>query len=238
MDIIPAIDILDGKCVRLYQGDYDRKTIYSYDPVEVALRWQTEGAKRIHVVDLDGAVSGVSANFNIIKAIVASLDIPVQVGGGIRNRQDVHDLFSVGVQRVVLGTLAVEDPALIASLCRDSGANSIAVGLDAKDGKISLRGWRDISSVSALELMKDMEEIGVDHFIYTDISRDGTLTEPNFEAIREILSVSRGSLCASGGVATISHLEKLIALDVESVIVGKALYTGAIDLKQAIIHFN
>ncbi len=238
MDIIPAIDILDGKCVRLYQGDYDRKTVYSDDPVEVALRWQTEGAKRIHVVDLDGAISGVSANFNIIKAIAGSLDIPIQVGGGIRNEQDVQDLFSVGVQRVVLGTLAVEDPALVASLCRESGANSIAVGLDAKDGKISLRGWRDISSMSALELMKDMEDIGVDHFIYTDISRDGTLTEPNFEAIREILSASRGSLCASGGVATFSHLEKLIALDVESVIVGKALYTGAIDLKQAIVNFD
>jgi len=238
MDIIPAIDILDGQCVRLYQGDYNKKTVYSNDPVQVALHWQAEGAKRIHIVDLDGAFSGVSRNFNTIKAIAESADISIQVGGGIRNRDNVEALFSVGVQRVVLGTIAVEDPALVASLCKDSKANSIAVGLDAKDGKISLRGWTDISSVSALDLMRDMEDIGVDYFIYTDISRDGTLTEPNFEAIDEMASTSRGFLCASGGVASIRHLEKLAALKIESVIVGKAFYTGALDLSQVTAYFR
>ena len=234
MDIIPAIDIKDGKCVRLYQGDYDRETIFSTDPVSVAVDWQEMGAERIHIVDLDGAASGNQRNFQEIKMMISCLAIPVQVGGGIRTESNVVTMMDIGVDRVILGTMAVENKEIVQSIVDRFGVESVIVGIDVRDDLVSIKGWKKSTFVSSSDLMDEMYRIGVRRFVYTDISRDGTLMEPNFQSIEQIVSRSDANIIASGGVSSLGHIKQLAGLGVEGVIIGKALYTGDINLNEAI----
>ncbi|MDA0987608.1 MAG: 1-(5-phosphoribosyl)-5-[(5-phosphoribosylamino)methylideneamino]imidazole-4-carboxamide isomerase [Chloroflexi bacterium] len=234
MEVIPSIDLRGGRCVRLYQGDYDKETVYSDDPLSVALRWQEMGAARIHIVDLDGAASGIQANLDVLRRMGSSINVPLQVGGGIRDMSSAENIVDMGVERIVLGTSAVENPSLVEQMCSRFGTDAVVVGVDAKDGLVATRGWRETSSITALSLIRQMTALGVKRFLYTDISRDGTLSEPNFQAYEEIIKECDVALIASGGVSSIEHLEKLADLGVEGAIIGKALYTGDIDLREAI----
>ena len=234
MDVIPAIDIKDGKCVRLYQGDYDKETIFSTDPVSVAVDWQEMGAERIHIVDLDGAASGNQRNFQVIKMMISCLAIPVQVGGGIRTESNVVTMMDIGVDRVILGTMAVENKEIVQSIVDRFGVESVIVGIDVRDDLVSIKGWKKSTFVSSSDLMDEMYRIGVRRFVYTDISRDGTLMEPNFQSIEQIVSRSDANIIASGGVSSLGHIKQLAGLGVEGVIIGKALYTGDINLNEAI----
>lgn len=238
MELIPAIDLRDGKCVRLYQGDYARETVYSDDPTEMAKRWADMGATRLHVVDLDGAKQGAPGNLKVIRAIVSSVDVPVQVGGGVRTRESAEQLVAVGVSRIMMGTAAVDDPGLIEDLVNSLGTDSIIVTVDAKDGLVALRGWTESSTVEAIDVMKKMADRGVSRFLYTDISRDGTLTEPNFQALEQLIEHQVPGLIAAGGIATEDHILHLASIGVEGAIVGTALYTGDISLTAAIESLN
>jgi phosphoribosylformimino-5-aminoimidazole carboxamide ribotide isomerase len=233
IEIIPAIDIRQGRCVRLYQGDYEQETVFSDDPVEVALQWQSLGIPRLHIVDLDGALSGEVYNLDIITEIASAVLVPTQLGGGIRSLKTIEQLLKAGIERVILGTAAVEDPTLIKQACQRFN-DSIIVGIDARDGYISTHGWRKDTELRAIELAQSMVKLGVRRFIYTDINRDGTLTEPNFSATAELINAVRAPIIASGGVSSLNHLRMLRALGAEGAIVGKALYTGDIDLKEAL----
>jgi len=232
MEIIPAIDLRNGKCVRLYQGDYGQETIFSDDPVSVALRWQSEGARRLHIVDLDGAAKGEPSNLEAIEDIVAAIDIPVEVGGGIRSIETIEQLFAAGVERAILGTVAVEKPDLVKEACQRFG-DRIIISIDARDRWVATRGWLQKSTVTASELASKMIELGVMRFIYTDISRDGTLTSPNFEAVAELLSQVNVPVIGAGGISSVHHLTKLAELGVEGAIVGRAIYTGDVKLSEA-----
>ena len=233
MEIIPAIDLKGGKCVRLYQGDYNQETVFSEDPVDVARHWQSLGAKRIHIVDLDGAAKGKICHFPVISSIVGAVKIPVQVGGGIRTAKSIEKLLDAGVDRVILGTAAIENEDVLREGCKRFG-NRIIAGVDARNGYVATRGWVESSKVTAIELIERMKSIGVGRFVYTDISRDGTLTEPNFSAIEELIAKVDAKVIVAGGITSIEHLRKLAALGVEGAIVGRALYTGHIDLKKAL----
>ena len=234
MEIIPAIDLRDGKCVRLYQGDYKQETVFSEDPVSVAEHWKSLGAKRIHIVDLDGAAAGKVCHAQTIADIIRAVGIPVQVGGGIRSMEAIEQLFAVGVARVILGTAAIENQDLVRESCKRFGKRIIA-GIDARDGYAATRGWLESSNLTALELVERMKAIGVGRFVYTDISRDGTLTEPNFAATAELVSKIDAKVIAAGGISSIEHLQKLAAIGVEGAIVGRAIYTGHIDFKKALM---
>lgn len=233
MQIIPAVDIKGGKCVRLYQGDYSQETVFSEDPVAMAQQWQSQGARRLHIVDLDGAASGEPRNLAIIEAIVQQTGLPVQLGGGIRDEATVTRLLDIGVKRVILGTIAIEQPELTQKLCQKFG-QAIIVGIDARDGFVATRGWKQSTTVTALELAQQMAALGVPRLLYTDIKRDGTLTEPNYQAIAELLNKTKLPVIAAGGIAAVSHLQKLKELGAEGAIVGKALYTGNINLPEAL----
>ena len=233
IEIIPAIDIRKGKCVRLYQGDYDQETVFYNDPVEVALEWQSMGAPRLHIVDLDGAVAGRLCNLDIINEIASALLIPTQVGGGIRDLETIEQLLKTGVERVILGTSAVEDPTLVQEACQ-SFSESIIVCIDTRKGNVEIHGWLQKTALSATELARSMVELGVKRFIHTDISRDGTLTEPNFSAINEMVNAIKLPIVAAGGISSLNHLRMLKQLGVEGAIIGKALYTKDINLKQAL----
>ena len=234
IDIIPAIDLRGGQCVRLYQGDYTRETVFSDDPLEVALKWQSLGAPRLHIVDLDGAAAGEPRNLDIVKEIARTVLIPTELGGGIRDLEMVEEVLKAGVDRVVLGTAAVKNPDLVREACRRF-RESVIVSIDARDGHIATDGWRqEAEQGTIIELADYMVKLGVRRFIYTDISRDGTLTEPNFTAISEFVDAVRVPVVAAGGIATINHLKVLEKLGVEGAIVGKAIYTGDIDLKEAL----
>ena len=232
MEIIPAIDLRNGKCVRLYQGDYEKETVFSDDPVSVALRWQSEGAKRLHLVDLDGAAKGELCNLGAIEKIAAAVQIPVQVGGGVRSLETVEQLLRLGVGRAILGTVAVEDPGLAEEACQRFG-EQIIIGIDARDGWVATRGWLQQSTITAGELAARMVGLGARRFIYTDISRDGTLTSPNFEAVAELLSQVSVPVIAAGGISSVEHLTRLAALVAEGAIVGRAIYTGDVKLAEA-----
>ena len=233
MEIIPAIDLKGGRCVRLYQGDYSRETIFSDNPVEVARHWQSLGAQRLHIVDLDGAAKGKPQHSLIIESIAHSVQVPLQLGGGLRSIDAIAQAFDLGVARVVIGTAAVEDQTLVQEACRRFG-NLIIVGIDARDGYVATRGWKEGTKVTATELAWRMAHVGVGRFIYTDIARDGTLTEPNFDAIAELVKQVEVPVIAAGGISSIEHLERLSQIGVEGAIVGRALYTGNIDLKRAL----
>jgi phosphoribosylformimino-5-aminoimidazole carboxamide ribotide isomerase len=234
MEVIPSIDIRDGRCVRLYQGDYDRETVYDEDPVAVADRWQDAGATTLHVVDLDGARSGEQTNLPVIERIAARLRIDLQVGGGVRTVEIAERLLGLGAKRVVFGTTAVRQPEIVdAALARFGEA--IAVGIDARDGKATTDGWRNAATVDALALAREMVRRGVGRVIYTDISVDGTLTQPNYAGMAEMVAAARpAEVVASGGVATIDHLRELAKSGVVGTIVGRSLYAGTLDLAEAI----
>jgi phosphoribosylformimino-5-aminoimidazole carboxamide ribotide isomerase len=236
MDVIPAIDLLGGRCVRLYQGDYDQVQTYGENPVEVARQWQEEGATYLHVVDLDGAKAGHPVNLTAIEAIAHAIDIPVQVGGGLRDRASVASLLNLGVRRIILGTIAVEQPDLVTQLCQEF-PDQIVVGIDARAGKVATRGWLETSEVLATELAQRMAIAGAAAIIYTDIYRDGTMQGPNLEALRELAGAIAIPIIASGGVSSVRDLLSLLSLEplgVTGAIVGKALYTGEVSLKEAI----
>ncbi len=233
MQIIPAIDIKDGRCVRLYQGKYDDVTVFDHDPVAVARRWEQLGAQRIHVVDLDGAKAGRPVNAQIVFAIVRAVQVPVQLGGGLRDVGAVDSALNLGVERVILGTAAVRDPQLIADLVQRYGERMV-VGVDARDGMVAAQGWTETSHIAAQDLVQRMADLGVRTIIYTDISRDGTLEGPNISATVELVQPGGPDIIASGGVARTDDLIALAHSGVAGVIVGKALYTGAIDLRHAL----
>lgn len=236
MEVIPAIDLLEGKCVRLYQGDYDRSQVFNENPVEVARHWVEQGATRLHLVDLDGAKQGKSVNLKVIEAITAAISIPVQVGGGLRDRSAVATLLSLGVQRAILGTVAVEQPELVTQLTQEF-PGQIVVGIDARNGKVATRGWLETSEVAATELAQNMAQQGAAAIIYTDIHRDGTLSGPNLPALRELVEAVDVPVIASGGVSSLTDLLSLLALEplgVTGAIVGRAIYTGDVDLKEAV----
>ncbi|MBI3979443.1 MAG: 1-(5-phosphoribosyl)-5-[(5-phosphoribosylamino)methylideneamino]imidazole-4-carboxamide isomerase [Chloroflexi bacterium] len=233
MEVVPAIDLRGGRCVRLFQGDYNRMTIFSVRPVEVAARWQELGAGRLHVVDLDGAASGRVENWPALAEILEAVEIPVQFGGGVRDLATIDRLLDAGVQRVVLGSAAVEQPDLVEIAC-DRHPRSIVVSVDARDGIVAVHGWRDRAGVSADELLQQMAELGVRRFVCTDIARDGTLTGPNLQSLAHMVGLKVGAIIASGGVSTLDHLVQLQAAGLEAAIVGKALYVGTIDLPEAL----
>lgn len=234
MEVIPGIDLRWGRCVRLYQGDFKKETVFSDDPLGVAHQWQELGAPRLHIVDLDGAQKGEPVNLGVINGIVALVDIPVQVGGGIRSFDTAAKLLDMGVQRVVLGTAAIQNPKLVERLCKRFGSQAVVVSVDARDRQVAVRGWTEATTIRATELALRMAGLGVQRFLYTDITRDGTLTEPNFEAIHELVRETGSAILAGGGIASLEHLKRLAALGVEGAVVGRALYTGDIKLDEAI----
>jgi len=233
MEVIPAIDLKGGKCVRLYQGDYSQETVFSKEPVEIARRWQSLGARRLHIVDLDGAAKGELCHASLIAEIVPAVRIPLQLGGGLRRIEAITQALELGVARAILGTAAIDDHALIEEACRLFG-NRIIVSIDARDGCVAIRGWQERTTVTATELVESMVSLGVERFIYTDIARDGTLTEPNFDGVKELVANTKLPIIIAGGISSLKHIKKLAQLGVEGAIVGRALYTGDIDLKQAL----
>ena len=231
MIVIPAIDLRDGRCVRLLQGDFARETVYGDDPVQMALRWQEAGAAMLHVVDLDGARAGHPVQAAIVASIAAALTIPVQLGGGMRTLEHIAGAFDGGVARVVLGTAAIEDRDLLAAALDRWGAERIVLGIDARGGMVATRGWIETTAVRATDLARDLAALGLRRVVYTDIGRDGTLHEPNYAALAEMAAVGDFAVIASGGVARREHLAALAALPgVEATIVGRALYTGDVVL--------
>jgi phosphoribosylformimino-5-aminoimidazole carboxamide ribotide isomerase len=211
--------------------------VFSDDPLDVALKWQSMGAPRLHIVDLDGAATGEILNLEIIQNIASAMLIPVQVGGGIRHIETVEGLLKAGIDRVILGTAAVETPNLIADACRRYH-ESIIVGIDARKGMVATRGWVNNTSLTAVDFAKSMINIGVKRLIYTDIERDGTLTEPNFDSIKEMIDNAGVPVVAAGGVSSLEHLKELRKLGAEGAIIGKALYTGDVDFKQCLEELN
>jgi len=208
MEIIPAIDLRDGKCVRLYQGDYNQQTIFDEEPAAVALRWYSQGAQWLHVVDLDGANAGEPRNMAVVEEIVKESGLLVELGGGIRQENIAEELLHKGVSRIILGTSAIENPGLVEKLCQRFG-QAIIVGLDARDGKIATHGWQKDTIVDVLELSREMVEVGVKRFIYTDIKRDGTLTEPNFDMVSKLVAGVNVSVIVAGGISRLEHLQRL-----------------------------
>lgn len=236
MEVIPAIDLLGGKCVRLYQGDYDQSQVFNDNPVVVAQQWLREGATRLHLVDLDGAKEGTPVNMSVIADIVQAVDVPVQVGGGLRDRQRVVDLFKAGVHYAILGTIAVESPQLVADLCQEF-PGKIIVGIDARKGKVATRGWLETSEIEAIELAKRMATAGATAIIYTDIHRDGTMQGPNMNALREMAEAISIPVIASGGISSLTDILGLLTLEpigVTGAITGRALYTGDLSLQEAV----
>ena len=234
--VIPAIDIQQGKAVRLRQGRADAATVFSDSPLDVARRFVGSGASLLHVVDLDGAFLGKPANADIICRIASSTDARVQVGGGIRNFETASRYFGAGVARVVLGTSIVRDPEEVTRITR-AYPGKVAAGIDARDGRVAIRGWVEVTGVLAADLARQIGKGGVSHFIYTDIARDGMMVGPNFDAIREFAKGVSAPVIASGGVTTLDDLRRLQAMESEGIagaIIGRALYDGSVDLAEAL----
>lgn len=231
MIIFPAIDIQNGQCVRLTQGDYAQQTVYHQQPVEVAKAFEQEGAKFIHLVDLDGAKSGQTPNIQTIAAIAQAVNIPVQVGGGVRSIEKVQQLIEQGVQRVIIGTAAIQNPAFLQKAVEQFG-DQIAVSIDARNGFVATEGWTTTSEVKALDLIQPLEQIGVATIVYTDIFKDGMMSGPNFKELGEVNQATTMQVIASGGVTQVSDVEQLERMDLYGAIIGKALYEGTIQLNQ------
>lgn len=236
MIVIPAIDLKDGRCVRLMQGKMDRETVYSENPAETACHWEGLGAELLHLVDLDGAVEGRPRNLAQIRDIIHSLSIPVEVGGGIRSMETIDSYLNTDVQRVVIGTRAVEDPDFLGEACRRFPGRIVA-GIDAKNGYVAVRGWTDVTARRAVDLSLEMEALGVSAVIFTDIQRDGMQTGPNIESTKALAESVEIPVIASGGISSLGDIEALMKIEhcgVTGAITGRALYTGALDLKEAI----
>ena len=218
----------------MHQGDFQRETVFSDDPVAMARQWQEQGGPRLHVVDLDGAATGEPAHLEVISAIVSVLDIPVQVGGGIRSATTARAWLEAGVDRVVIGTAAVRDPGMVQDICQEHGSERVVVSVDARDGMVALQGWTEASEVSALELARHMAGLGVARLLYTDIARDGMLTGPDIDTNAQLVQETGMAVLASGGVASVEDIRRLVSTGVEGVIVGRALYTGDVSLPAAL----
>ena len=233
MNIFPAIDLIGGKAVRLVKGDYDKVTVYNDDPVSVAKSFEKCGARFMHVVDLDGAKDGSTANFDTIGAIVANSSLSVEVGGGIRNMETVRKYIRIGVDRVIIGTAAVKDPDFLEEAVRTFPEN-IAVGVDIKDGMVAIKGWTELSEYSCFDFCEKMQKTGVKTIICTDVSKDGMMMGTNLELYASLQSRYDMNIVASGGVSTLEDVKKLSEMGLYGAILGKALYTGAIDLSEAL----
>jgi len=236
MLVIPAIDLKEGKCVRLEQGLMEKDTVYSDDPGAQARLWQEQGAELLHIVDLDGAFAGEPKNRGAIEAILGAIDIPAQLGGGIRDLETIEAYLKLGLSRVIIGTAAQRNPELVAEACRRF-PGQIVVGIDAKNGMVAVQGWAEVTDVTAVELARTFEDFGVAAIIYTDISRDGMMQGPNLEATRALADAVAIPIIASGGVSRLQDIENLMEIEasgVAGVITGKAIYSGALDLAEAV----
>ncbi len=234
MIVIPAIDLKDGKCVRLIQGRKEAVTVYSDDPVSTAKHWVRCGAELLHVVDLDGAFTGEQKNFDVILAIRKSIDIPIQVGGGIRNIERIEKLVSLGIDRTIIGTSAANEPDMVKKAC-EKFLGKVLVGIDARDGKVAIKGWEEVTAWGAIEFAKKMEADGAAGIIYTDIARDGMLSGPNLDAMAKMVKELKIPVIASGGVSSIEDIKNLMKIkNLWGVITGKAIYSGMLDLKEVI----
>ena len=233
MKTYPAIDIRGGNAVRLLQGDYDRETVYSLNPVEVARKFKEAGATCLHVVDLDGALEGDLINKDIIKRIVSETGLYVEAGGGVRSLQRIEQYLSAGVSRVILGSAAAENFTLVVDAVKFFGGK-VAVGVDAKDGKVAVHGWKKVTDIDAVDFCRKLREVGLHTVIYTDISRDGMLGGANLAAYEELVKIKGLRIIASGGISGTDEIKKLTAMNVRGVVLGKALYDGVLDLKKTI----
>jgi len=234
MKIFPAIDIKDKKCVRLVKGDFDNKTEYEMSPVEQARKYKDHGFKNLHIVDLDGALTGETVNLNIIQEIVNKFDFKIEIGGGIRNSESIQKYIDVGVEKVILGSAAIKDKNFLKQACQKF-PNKIALGLDAKDGYLSVFGWKENSNQLTLDFLKEVNDYGVSRLIYTDINRDGTKQSPNFEETSKVSDASNCPVIISGGVSSIKDIKKAKELNnIEGIIVGKAIYDGDINLEELV----
>jgi phosphoribosylformimino-5-aminoimidazole carboxamide ribotide isomerase len=234
MIVIPAIDLKDGKCVRLLQGKKEEVTVYSDDPAAMARHWVSQGAELLHVVDLDGAFTGEQKNIDKIKAIRDAIDIPIEVGGGLRNIEKIEELIGLGINRTIIGTSAAEDHEMVKNAC-EKFPGRVIVGIDAKDGKVAVKGWVEVTELDAIDFAKAMQSLGAAGVIYTDISRDGMLTGPNIDAMAKMVKAVKIPVIASGGVSKIEDIKNLMKIEnLWGIITGKALYSGAMDLKEAI----
>ena len=233
MNIFPAIDLLGGCAVRLQKGDYEKVTVYSKDPLEVAKYFESVGARYLHIVDLDGAKDGTTANFETVKRIVDNTSLSVEIGGGVRDMERVDKYLELGVDRVIIGTAAVTDPVFLTEAVKKHG-NKIAVGVDIKDGMVAIKGWVEVSGVSTDEMFAKLQNIGVLSVICTDISKDGMMSGTNIDLYRDLSEKYSLKLIASGGVSTMDDIKTLKSMNVFGAIVGKAIYTGAIELSEAL----
>jgi phosphoribosylformimino-5-aminoimidazole carboxamide ribotide isomerase len=239
MIILPAIDLLDGQVVRLREGKLEDKTVYSDDPLAFARRWEEEGGNCLHVVDLNAAFTGEPRNIEKIKQLVRTLNIPVQVGGGIRSQEAAATFIKAGVSRVVIGTGAVDSPIFLENLVNRFGGDRIAVSVDAKDGRVAVRGWTEVTSINVLDFIRMVEKLGVATIIFTDIATDGTLIGPNFAALEKILDSTRCQVISSGGVANLDQIKQLASMPrLYGTIIGRALFDGTIDLGEAVALAN
>jgi len=239
MIILPAIDLLDGQVVRLREGKLEDKTVYSDDPLAFARRWEEEGGNCLHVVDLNAAFTGEPRNIEMIKQLVRTLNIPVQVGGGIRSQEAAATFIKAGVSRVVIGTGAVDSPIFLENLVNRFGGDRIAVSVDAKDGRVAIRGWTEVTSINVLDFIRMVEKLGVVTIIFTDIATDGTLIGPNFAALEKILDSTQCQVISSGGVANLEHIKQLASMPrLYGTIIGRALFDGTIDLGEAVALAN
>lgn len=234
MILFPAIDIKNGHCVRLRQGNFEEIHVYSNAPQNIAKQWEADGASYIHIVDLDGALVGHSVNDEVIKTIVSEVNLPIQVGGGIRSIKDIDHKLSLGIERVIIGTKAVNDPGFVKEAINIFGADRIIIGIDAKDGLVAIEGWGTVSNHQAVSFALEMKKYGIHTIVYTDISKDGMLQGPNIEHTKEMVDATGLQIIASGGVSSMKDLEMLQEIGVYGVIIGKALYENKIELKQAV----
>lgn len=233
MKLYPAIDLKDGKCVRLLQGDYNEVTVYGHNPSEMAKKWEQLGGDFLHIVDLDGAKAGKEINQDAICSIVEAISIPIEVGGGIRTIEDIELQLSRGVNRVILGSAAIKNQALVKEAIETFGSDKIVVGVDAKQGLVAIEGWLEVTDTTALSFCKTLEKMGVKTVIYTDISKDGMMQGPNIEETKRLVDETGLDIIASGGVSCMDDLKALEQIGVYGAIIGKAIYTGAIQLDEA-----
>lgn len=238
MKLYPAIDLKDGKCVRLLQGDYNEVTVYGNHPGEMAKKWESLGGDFLHIVDLDGAKAGKGINEEAICEIVKSVNIPIELGGGIRTLEDIQLQLDRGVNRVILGSAAIKNKALVKEAIETFGAEKIVVGVDAKGGMVAVEGWLEVTDTSALAFCKELEKIGVQTVIYTDIAKDGMMQGPNIEETKKLVDETHLQIVASGGVSSLEDLKALEKIGVHGAIIGKAIYTGAIQLEEAVALFK
>ena len=238
MKIFPAIDIKDKKCVRLVKGDFDNKTEYAMSPVDQAGKYKDHGFKNLHIVDLDGALTGETVNLDIIQEIVSKFDLKIEVGGGVRNFESIQQYTEAGVEKVILGSAAIKDKNFLKEAC-EKFPNKIALGLDAKDGFLSVSGWKENSNKLTLNYLKEVNDYGASRLIYTDINRDGTKQSPNFEETQKVANISKCPVIISGGVSSIDDIKKAKSLkNIEGIIVGKAIYDGDIKLAELVKEIN